>query len=847
MKKFGKKLSFLTKIMLVVGLLISNLSSLSVVFASVNTIDVKIVDDKLNIKYLEELADDDLNVGINVYEDYTYLDGEKYQEEITVDEEITLTDKISHSYNLTDEEVLMLVSNDENAALVLDSILSNIVFDGTYNVKVEIVNTLVEDGIEKDVEVLATANYSFPITHKSGLQFSVVDKATNEEINALEDGSYKLGVDNAELVVVGSILPGGLTPTDMFKYKDVEYMASELLELNFTNEVDFSGRLFGEYTIPVEIDLDKYNKDSKEYEAMDLSGEVKVLYGEYDLNTLALNTATLELGLNDSYRFDGNSQNGILYVLLNDSKVNTMLDLYNIVNYMFDGDEIVSYKLSNSMYDSVLDSYVENEEISMDDYLADITLNDSVVLSLINEGLTVTYKVVVAGDIDNDNKLTETDLLEVINQVVGETEVDLDKSDLYGEDDVVDLMDVIYLDQVMKNSDWNVTLVEDTDAIIDSSLEVGETDIVSGQKFTVNYIVKLSDYTINGVSGLFTYDKEAFELDSVEVENEWLGNSKDGKFLYLGEESLSLPEKSEEDDTTTEEDSTLLETKDYVVVRATFIAKSAGEYTINLEDIKYFNQDTYYSKDNSPISTTVLVNASNDNSLASLNVSGYDIVLEEDKLDYEITVSNDVTSVDVLAITSNVAANITSIVSPEELVEGENVVTVTVTAESGDVKVYTITVVREAAKKEETTTQVNYNYSDDDSITDNNNETVDIDDNKVVDDDDEEEVIEEESNLSRVIIIILILLVIAGLIYLIFKDDDEEPVKNKEINKVKKEEKMPEIKPEVKQTVKTSPKTESKQSVKTTNKTGKTTGKANGKTSNTKNKKTNTNNKNKER
>lgn len=844
MKKFGKKLSFLTKIMLVVGLLISNLSSLSVVFASVNTIDVKIVDDKLNIKYLEELADDDLNVGINVYEDYTYLDGEKYQEEITVDEEITLTDKISHSYNLTDEEVLMLVSNDENAALVLDSILSNIVFDGTYNVKVEIVNTLVEDGIEKDVEVLATANYSFPITHKSGLQFSVVDKATNEEINALEDGSYKLGVDNAELAVVGSILPGGLAPTDIFKYKDVEYMASELLELNFTNEVDFSGRLFGEYTIPVEIDLGKYNKEIEDYEAMDLSGEVKVLYGEYDLNTLALNTATLELGLNDSYRFDGNSQNGILYVLLNDSKVNTMLDLYNIVNYMFDGDEIVSYKLSNSMYDSVLDSYVENEEISMDDYLADITLDDSVVLSLINEGLTVTYKVVVAGDIDNDNKLTETDLLEVINQVVGETEVDLDKSDLYGEDDVVDLMDVIYLDQVMKNSDWNITLVEDTDAIIDSSLEVVETDIVSGQKFTVNYIVKLSDYTINGVSGLFAYDKEAFELDSVEVENEWLGNSKDGKFLYLGEESLALPEKSEEDDTTTEEDSTLLETKDYVVVRATFIAKSAGEYTINLEDIKYFNQDTYYSKDNSPISTTVLVNASNDNSLASLSVSGYDIVLEEDKLDYEITVSNDVTSVDVLAITSNVAANITSIVSPEELVEGENVVTVTVTAESGDVKVYTITVVREAAKNEETTTtQVNYNYSDDDSVADNNNEIVDIDDNKVVDDDDEEEVVEEESNLSRVIIIILILLVIAGLIYLIFKDDDEEPVKNKEINKVKKEEKMP----EVKQTVKTSPKTESKQSVKTTNKTGKTTGKANGKTSNTKNKKTNTNNKNKER
>ena len=47
----------------------------------------------------------------------------------------------------------------------------------------------------------------------------------------------------------------------------------------------------------------------------------------------------------------------------------------------------------------------------------------------------------------------------------------------------------------------------------------------------------------------------------------------------------------------------------------------------------------------------------------------------------------------------NVSANITSIVSPEELVEGENIITITVTAENGYVNVYTVNVIREASEE----------------------------------------------------------------------------------------------------------------------------------------------------
>ena len=59
MKKLREKVSFLTKILLVIGLLISNLSSLSVVFAyeATGAIEISLVDDKLNIRNSYENPD----------------------------------------------------------------------------------------------------------------------------------------------------------------------------------------------------------------------------------------------------------------------------------------------------------------------------------------------------------------------------------------------------------------------------------------------------------------------------------------------------------------------------------------------------------------------------------------------------------------------------------------------------------------------------------------------------------------------------------------------------------------------------------------------------------------------
>ena len=770
MKKIRKKVSFLTKIMLVFGLLFSNLSSLSVVFADEVTLDVSVVEDKLNVKYLDELAEEVEKVKVNVYENYTYLD--------------ETNDLVFNEYDLTAEEVDMLVSSDLEETLVLDTILSTIIFDGIYSVKVEVVD--VTDVTNPDGVVIDTNEISMEVLHDSGLDVSVVDTTTGIEINKLEDGKYPVSYDSSKVSVVAKVLAGGLKPTDMFMYEDEEYMAEELIELPFGEEFDFAGYLYGDYTLPVEVKLLNSLLEEVVY-----SDSLDLLYGDYYRNAELINSvaATDELALNESYIFDSETKNGKVYILLNEEKTNTMLDLYKMVNTTYGDSEIVSYTLSNSEYEDVLAMYDEvTATVSLEEYLESIILDETAMVSLVNDGLTVVYKVIVVGDMNNDNALTEDDLKELINQIVGESELNIDKADLYANSSEevgnVDVLDVMYLNQVIENNVWDVELFED-EALVDARLELMAEDIVSGDEFTVNYVLTLSEYALNGVSGIFNYDHSMLELVSVDVDSEWLGNSKDGKFIYLTDNTLTGTE------TLGENEEIIYMPEEYVVVSATFRALMAGMSEIKIENPEYFYQDTYLVVEEAEISTEVVVNASDNNDLLFLVVDGKNI-LEENVLDYEITVSHDVTSIDVDAIPEIEGVTAISIITPEELVEGANTITITVVSESGNEKVYTVTVIREKAPEEEKTTQMNYNnyYND-------YEEEVQEPVTPEITDEPEEEVEtkkeEKDSNLSRIIIIILILFVIAGLIYLIFKDEDDKETKkaNKEIDKLKKETKEP--------------------------------------------------------
>lgn len=802
MKKLKQKASFLTKILLVVGLLISNLSSLSVVFAYegevAEDVIIELENNILEINYTEELAEDVKAVEVRVYENYTYLNELPEKE-----------DGFSKVYSLTVEELEKAALGE--LELVHDSIFVHgeeekknfELFDGTYTARVQIVDTTVypEEAVaETDEEViLAEGEFEKEFAYESGLNVKVFD--SNGTLISLVDGNYPVTVDNAKIKIVAQILSGGLNPDDMFEIDGEEFFARDLLAHEFNADEDFTGMLFGNYEVPVSVSVKKTDVE----EEVVYDETINVLYENYEKNAELLNEVSSTLGYDEVYLFNSDSKNGMIYVIPSFETVSleetvvtrTMLDLYTILEEKYGSEEIVSYTmLKNGI--NVLESYDENSEVSLEEYLATISVDETVEIVLSNKGLTLTFGVSFVADINNDTVITEDDVLELIDQVLSEEEVDLENSDIYGEDDEVNSLDVLYLNQVLKTNIWEVQ-IDEYEAILDARLDVKfneealseENYLVSGDEFTVDYVLSLKDYEVNGVAGTFNYDEELFELVSLEVNNEWIGNHKDSKFLYLGEESLL--NNSEELST------------EYIILTATFktlvATNEESNNVITLDEIELFNSTdngvVYYLLDNNTISTDeILVKASDDNTLTYLEVAGVEIELQDDVYNYEITVSNDVTATDLKYILSNMAANVSLTNVPEELVEGENEIVITVTSESGISQEYVIKVVREELViEEETTTQVNYtnDYSDDEG----NQEEEIITTNPVEEDEDDDyvEEEEEENNLSRIVIIILILLVIAGLVYLIFKDEDDEETKkaNKEVNKLKKENIEPEV------------------------------------------------------
>lgn len=748
MKKIGKKLSYLTKVFLVLGLLFSNLSGLSVVFAyeDGDNFGIKVEDNKIVINYYEELEETDV-INVMFEENYTYLD----------DTHEDVEDGVISIYG---SDV-----KDTSGFEISSAMLNKVVFDGLYELKV----SLYDETTDTD---LGTVLYSDNIEHQAGLSVSVFDEDT--EILPV-DGVYYV---DGDVKVVSKVLAGGLSPNDTFKVDDTDYTAEELLNKEFESSRLFSGLLYGEYTDNVEVLVLDNNDMEKVFNT-----EVNYMYGEYGYNADVLNTGLASLGLSDKYQFETDAKDGYMYVYPNGDKGYSVVELFDFMDLAVRDSEI-EYIISNDTSDDLFNSYIEYLEISdevedpldLDEYYADTVIDNSTVITIYNDGLVITFRCIILGDMNNDSVINDEDIQELINQVVGNNEANLDNGDLY-KDGELSTLDVINLYQIYKNDTWELVL-DTVETSLDVMLEVASDDIVSGDTFKVNYVLEITDNSVNTIAGQFKYDEEVLELVDVSSELGWIGSAKNGKFLYINDEGLTDEGR-------------------YVLLTATFKALKSGTSEVSVENPEFYNNNVQYILDND-IKTNVLVNASSDNTLSSLTVAGNAISLVDGVMDYQVTVENETVSSVVEAITNNERASVSSIVAPEELTVGENKITITVVAENGDELIYTVTVIRKEAVKEENPTNMNYQGDNDTVVPDDSDDTVikDIDDkdddNKTTVDDTEE----EEGKLSRIIIIILILLVIAGLIYLIFKDDEDEDTKktNKEINKMKKEDKFPEEK-----------------------------------------------------
>ena len=152
-----------------------------------------------------------------------------------------------------------------------------------------------------------------------------------------------------------------------------------------------------------------------------------------------------------------------------------------------------------------------------------------------------------------------------------------------------------------------------------------------------------------------------------------------------------------------------------------------------------------------PVVSPVAYVYSSNNYLKSLSIKDYEIKFEKGVLEYKVKVGPSVKSLDITAIAEDYRSRV-EINGNENFKEGDNTVTIKVTAENGDTREYKILVEKEAK-------------------------------DKAVDSE------EEVGKTEKIVIIGLIILVVLGLLYLIFKKDDEGTTQNANFKEVKKDKK----------------------------------------------------------
>ena len=783
-----KKLTKISKIILAITMLFSQLSSVVTVLAdeimtkSLITSLTAVTDDELGYVEKYELTytsekkdyDEEKEYTVELQPIFTYLD-----EIPEIGDKITIT-KTGAELNNENKYELNEVSSIYNG-----------VFDLVITVKDE--DTVVyKDKITYTVD-----------TVKSGLVGALNSgevEPINETLGEISTGEYN--IDEAKEYTQNLvIIPGDLSPYSIYKvtkgeeelYKGV---GSKIPELIINGSVTNTGNLTsGTYN----------TSDTIVVEKLDDNGEVE--YGmEYTYNaTLNYYNSDEEL----SQIYDLSFDNGYLYEdainynsSLEVSKISDLLDKLENTDL-----ELKVYNENNEELD-LTDEEVLNSEIK-NNYKLEFTKTDIG---------TYTYLVVITGDNTGDNHFTKEDIEKTLKDYLEENKVL--SMDVIGKSDeekgTLNFHDIVHFNNALNNGSNDY--IENTDL----SLVFGEvpSEIVVGDTFDLQVLVNSSnalDY-INGINAKVTTDGSVLKLTNIKINDKLMSEVKDNNLVAVGTKigsdevlltltftaiskgtgEVSLSGELAKDTIDSVEEFTSI-TKEINVTRSlssnnnlSSLKSSVGTFDIafdkdvtvytltvpydtesvilsgGLEDInsvvdglieyKLTEDKTvanitvtsesgekkvytvYIIKEAKPVVTPVVYYYSSNNYLKSLEIEGYEITFDKETLEYKIKVKSDVTSLDIKAIPESNKSRV-EITGNEKFKKGNNTVTITVTAEDGSTREYKITVDKEAEKK--------------DALTE----------------------IEDSSNTAeKIVIIILIILVVLGLLYLIFKKDDEEKI-----------------------------------------------------------------------
>lgn len=501
-----------------------------------------------------------------------------------------------------------------------------------------------------------------------------------------------------------------------------------------------------------------------------------------------------------------------LYSLLNENN-GIKLEIFDREN------NLVQLKEDNtSEDDTTLDPSIEEEskeeELIKNGYTLKFT-----------KGLSeATYKVYVMGDITDDSIFNKDDMMPTMEGYLnGEVIPSMDLYTTSHETDVEgeyenDPFGTITLEDIMTiNSYLNGSILERENTDLKLALNTDSKDLYVGDTFKVELVINSSDIEdyINGIDGLVSYN-ENVKLLNISFNDKLIGTyNEDNRFVAAGTEL----------------------TNEQVVMTLEFMAINDGEGTVSLTGKTA--GDMLINEFEELTTSVNITRKSSNNNLYSLKASigTFDTEFDKDVTVYTLTVPSDAKEVILSGALEDITASADGLYK-YELTEDKTTAIITVTAEDGSTKVYTIYIIKE---KPVVVTPVVYYYSSNnylkvleakgyeisfdkdtleyDLVVENDVKSLDI---TAIAEDSRSRVeitgnenfktgrntvvitvkaengdvreyklnVNRKSNTSslteteesgntaeKVVIIILIVLVVLGLLYLIFKKDDED-VKN---------------------------------------------------------------------
>lgn len=644
----------------------------------------------------------------------------------------------------------------------------------------------------------------------------VVYETTEGNYNVTEEGKYTQSLN----VLTGELSPIGMyrlvyTDGEATEYSDV--MTGEVLRTYniFGTETDLTGKLYGTYpTYTDSVTIEEVEGNETEgyttIETYTYTYDSTIKYGE-DNDVLFQNIYT-EYGVVFEDEYLRVPAKGL-------EEAETVITITELV------DTLTAFEEENEIKTviEVLDETETVLDLTDENVLAG-ELRNGYVVKFIN-GATVSYVVVVAGDADFDNDFDNDDLVAAMEGYLNEENMpsmDLTSSQVEDggqlpeeEPGTITYEDIVFANELLKGENADFTDKE----IGNATVVFGEIPelVYVGDTLEIDVLVSAdsSEELIDGIDGLVTYT--GLKLDDVNYavfnslvagvsnyEGRLVGIASEGlegetvlltlvftviedgtvevnftgnvsRYMSQSEFELTAEIESERIISTNNNLSSLKASvgsfdidfdKDVTVYTLTVPYntekvilsgalediystvdglieyeltedKTTAIITVTAEDGTPKVYTVYIVKENPPVTKPVVYYYSSNNYLKSLEIEGHEIEFDKNTNEYNITVKNDVSSLDIKAIAEDYRARV-EITGNNDFKEGKNVVTVTVTAENGNTREYKLVVEKEEKKAVVT---------------------------------------EESSNTAeKIVIIVLIVLVVLGLLYLIFKKDDEEKV-----------------------------------------------------------------------